>query len=260
MLLDYLKKTLSKKDDVYEKTLNIMLQDKHRMKAVEYPYTWKTIKYPWHILEVMEYFLESLENYKSKKANISDKATIMGKVFIEDNVKILEGATIRGPSYIGENSIIGNNVLIRNSCIGSNCVVGYNTEIKQSYIGDGCWFHSNYIGDSVIDSNCSLGAGTVTANLRLDEANIEIEFDNEKVDTGHDKLGVFTGSNCRIGINTSIMPGIRIGANSMIGPHLNIEQDVDSGKKVIGVTRYVTMDNKQNIGTDKRTDLYKKVI
>ena len=56
------------------------------------------------------------------------------------------------------------------------------------------------------------------------------------------------------------MPGIRIGANSMIGPHLNIEQDIDSDKKVVGTIRYVTMDNKQNIGTNKRTELYKKII
>jgi len=67
---------------------------------------------------------------------------------------VLENAVIRGPVYIGANSIIGNNALVRDhSHIGSNSVIGYSTEVKHSYIGDNCWFHSNYIGDSIVDNN-----------------------------------------------------------------------------------------------------------
>jgi bifunctional UDP-N-acetylglucosamine pyrophosphorylase/glucosamine-1-phosphate N-acetyltransferase len=260
VLIDLLHKTSSHRDDVYEKTLHIMLNNKYKMRAVEYQNTWHAIKYPWHILEVMKYFLEQMDSTRVANAEISDKATIAGNVTIEDNVRILEGATIRGPSYIGKNSVIGNNVLIRNSYIGENCVIGYNTEIKHSYINDSCWLHSNYVGDSVIDSNCSLGAGAVTANFRLDEQEIELKFEDKRINTGHDKLGVFIGADCRIGINTSIMPGIRIGANSVIGPHLNIEQDIDSCKKVFGNFRYVMVDNTSAINGNKRTDLYKKII
>jgi UDP-N-acetylglucosamine diphosphorylase / glucose-1-phosphate thymidylyltransferase / UDP-N-acetylgalactosamine diphosphorylase / glucosamine-1-phosphate N-acetyltransferase / galactosamine-1-phosphate N-acetyltransferase len=260
LLLEHLKNTDSDKDDVYEKALNIMLTNQHKMKAVPYESSWCAIKYPWHILEVMQYFLDKLESWKSSKVTIADRVTIHGKVFIGENVRILEGATIRGPSYIGKNSVIGNNVLIRNSYIGEDCVIGYNTEVKQSYINDGCWFHSNYVGDSVIDKNCSLGAGTVTANFRLDESEIELKLDDKRINTGHDKLGIFLGAHCRVGINTSIMPGIRIGANSIIGPHLNIEQDIDSGKRVIGNFRYVMVDNTTNIIEDKRTKLYKKIM
>jgi hypothetical protein len=56
------------------------------------------------------------------------------------------------------------------------------------------------------------------------------------------------------------MPGIRIGSNSIIGPHLNIEQDIDSGKRVIGNFRYVMVENTSNIIDGKRTRLYKKII
>jgi NDP-sugar pyrophosphorylase family protein len=260
VLIKYLGTTSSNRDDVYENTLNIMLNNNYKMKAVEYQDIWHAIKYPWHILDVMKYFLDKIEERKSRKTEISDKATIIGKVIIEDNVKILEGSAIRGPSYIGKNSVIGNNVLVRNSYIGDNCVIGYNTEVKQSYINDGCWFHSNYVGDSVIDYNCSLGAGAVTANLRLDESEIELKLDEQKINTSHDKLGAFIGADCRVGINTSIMPGIRIGSNSVIGPHLNIEHDIDSGKRVFGNFKYVIVDNNKSMGTNKRNNLYKKII
>jgi NDP-sugar pyrophosphorylase family protein len=260
LLLEHLKSTHSDKDDIYEKALNIMLTKQHKIKAVPYEGSWYAIKYPWHILEVMQYFLDNLESWKSSKVTIADRVTIDGKVFIGENVRILEGVTIRGPSYIGKNSVIGNNVLIRNSYIGDDCVIGYNTEVKQSYINDGCWFHSNYVGDSVIDNDCSMGAGAVTANFRLDESEIEVKLEGKKINTGHDKLGAFIGAHCRVGINTSIMPGIRIGANSVIGPHVNLEQDIDSGRKVFGTFKYTMVDNKDTFVNNNRANLYKKIM
>jgi len=50
-----------------------------------------------------------------------------------------------------------------------------------------CPFH--YVGDSIIDDNCSLAAGTVLAILRFDEKNIKVNVGEESIDTGLDKLG-----------------------------------------------------------------------
>ena len=77
---------------------------------------------------------------------------------------------IKGPAHIGENSIIANNSLVRGSMVGRDCVVGFTTEVTRSYLNKEVWMHSNYIGDSIIDSNVSFGAGSVTGNLRFDEA------------------------------------------------------------------------------------------
>ncbi len=114
------------------------------------------------------FFAEKLDTNISSDTQIADSAIITGPVVIKKGTRIMEHAIIRGPSYIGENNIIGNNTLIRDSFIGNNNVIGFNTEIKHSYITNDCWFHSNYIGDSIIMDNCLFGAGAVTANLRLD--------------------------------------------------------------------------------------------
>ena len=88
---------------------------------------------------------------------------------------------IKGPCYIGRGSIIGNGALIRDFAhLGKRCVVGFGTEIKHSYIGNDCWFHMNYIGDSVVGSRCSFGAGTVTANLRFDEGEVMVKVADER--------------------------------------------------------------------------------
>jgi NDP-sugar pyrophosphorylase family protein len=259
MLLHYLKSTTSTADDIYERTLDRMITEGQKIKAVPYDGTWKAVKYPWHILETMDYFSKQLTRHISPKALISDKAVIDGNVIIEDNAKLFEGAIVRGPSYIGHNTIIGNGAMVRDSSIGNDCVVGYGTEIKHSYIGDKCWFHSNYIGDSVIEHDCSFGAGAVTANFRLDETTVQVRVGGDKIDTGTDKLGAFVGKGCRIGINASLMPGIRIGANSFVGAHVYLIEDIEANKKVLAEAHYRIMANDATLGKGKRQQLLKKL-
>jgi len=258
-LLNYLASTRSSADDIYEKALDRMISDNYKMKAVIYHGAWQAIKYPWHILEAMDFFQKQFTQQISSSSHISDKSVIGDGVIIEDNARILEGAVIRGSSYIGRNTIVGNSALIRDSIIGDDCVIGYGTEIKHSYIGNKCWFHSNYIGDSVIESDCSFGAGAVTANFRLDESNISVKIGNDKIDTGTDKLGAIIGKGCRIGIHTSIMPGIRIGANSFIGAHVYLVNDVEPNKKVLAESHYRTLANDSSISYNKRDKLIEKL-
>jgi len=229
-----LAKVKGRGSDAYEQALQGMIKQGHKFRLVDYAGFWGPIKHPWHVLGAMEYFLDQSPGSIAPSAIISEKATIEGDVTIDENVRVLENAAIRGPCYIGKNSVIGNNVLIRGRChIGADCVVGFSTEIKHSYIGDGCWFHLNYIGDSIIADRCSLGAGTITANLRLDEGELSMEGGDETLDTGLDKLGAIIGANSKTGINVSIMPGVRIGPNSVVGPHVMLRRDLGPNRMVL---------------------------
>lgn len=260
-LLKYIHSTESDRDDVYECSLDRMVQDGHTIKVIPYDDFWAPIKYPWHIFNVMEYFLNSTESYISPTARISDSAIIEGKAIISANVRILENAVIRGPVYIGKNSVIGNNVLLRGYChIGANSVVGYSTEVKHSYIGDNCWFHSNYIGDSIIEDDCSFGSGAITANFRLDESNIWININGTAIDTGYDKLGAILGNGCRVGINANIMPGVRIGSHCFIGPHVCITRDLAENKKALSMSpQYQILDNDINLEQNKRQQILRNL-
>ena len=187
------------------------------IQVVPYTGAWTPIKYPWHVFDVVRYFLDRAETRISPDAHISPHAVIDGKVIIEEGVRVLENAVIRGPVYIGRNTVIGNSTLVRSYChLGSDCVVGFSTEIKESYVGDGTQFHMNYAGDSVIGAQCSFGAGTITANWRFDTKTVQVKVGDTMIDTGRDKLGAFIGDNCRTGIHVGIMPGVRIGNNAII--------------------------------------------
>ncbi|MGA8849180.1 MAG: sugar phosphate nucleotidyltransferase [Dehalococcoidia bacterium] len=259
-LLRYIETVQTTRDDAYECALDNMVKTGHKIRVIPYNNFWAPIKYPWHIFKVMEYFLDNAQPYIASSARISEKANIEGKVILSDNVKVLENAVIRGPAYIGANSFIGNNALVRDySHIGSNSVIGYSTEVKHSYIGDNCWSHSNYIGDSIVDDDCSLGAGTVLANFRLDEKNIQIKVGDSLVDTGYDKLGAIVGRGCRIGVNASLMPGVRVGSDSFVGPQICLSQDLEANKTALLKSRYQVGDNETRLDEGKRRELLRKL-
>lgn len=218
----------------YETAINALIQSGVACKAqITSLATWKYLKNPWDVLSLAEEFLSKLEGQLiDKSVMIQPNVIIDGPVIIESGVKIFEGTKIVGPCYIGKNTIIGNNNLIRSSMIGNDCVTGFNTDITRSYIGNTCWFHSNYIGDSVLENDISLGAGTVLANLRLDEGEVTSVVKDQKLETGRSKLGAMIGSHVRIGVNASVMPGIKIGSNSCVAAGVVLGQDIQENSFV----------------------------
>ena len=134
---------------------------------------------------------------------------------------------IKGPCYIGPNSIIGNNVLIRDySNIEDGCVIGANAEITRCIFQRDNHIHSGFFGDSVFDTGCRVGAGTVTANVRFDRGEIKSEIKGERINTGKKFFGAIVGKNSRIGVRASLMPGIFIGSQSTIGPGSLVAKNV----------------------------------
>ena len=232
-LLEYLEKVTSNRDDIYEVALNKMMEDGMDTRFVRYDGIWIPLKYPWQILDILGALLSNIEQNISPGVKVSEKATISGPVVIEEGVKVFEGAVIKGPCYIGKNVIVGNNSMVRESDLEEGCVTGFNSDITRSYIGANSWFHTNYVGDSVIEGDFGMGSGAVLANLRLDDHTIRVKIGEDKIDSGRHKLGLMVGKGSRVGVNASIMPGIKVGSNSFVGPGVTLYDDVPDNKKVL---------------------------
>jgi len=258
MLLEELKQTKSDGDDVYEKALSTLMK---RHKFVLYPYDgdFASLKYPWHVLDVLHVILELLPSHRGKNVEIKSNVVIEGNVYIDDDVRIFENTKIVGPCYIGKGTIIGNNNIIRASHIGARCVTGFNTDITRSYVGDGCWFHTNYIGDSVLEENVSMGSGAALANLRLDDQTIYSTINGEQVSSYSNKLGSLIGKNVRIGVNTSIMPGVKIGKGTFVGSGMVIDKDIPDESYCVMKPSYIILRNNKNIGDQNREEFKKKL-
>ncbi len=191
-----------------------------------------SLKYSWDLLGIKDYLFGKIEKSIGKNVKIAKSAEIIGKVVIQDGTEVMEGSRIKGPCFIGKNSIIGNNVVLRSGVdVGNECTVGAYMEIKNSIVMDGAKTHSGFIGDSIIGENCRIGAQFTTANVRLDRSSIKIQTEKEEVDSGLKHLGTIIGRDVKVGIKVSTMPGVVIGQNSIVGPSTVVFQNVPENSK-----------------------------
>jgi len=187
---------------------------------------WLDVGRPWDLLEANVRILRHLK--PKVQGKLEEGAHIEGAVFIEEGARIRSGAYIEGPVYIGRESDIGPNCYIRPyTSLGRKVRIGNAAEVKNSILMDDVHVgHLSYVGDSIIGEGCNFGAGTITANLRLDEKPIKMRIKGELVSTNLEKMGVVMGDHVKTGVGVLFMPGVKVGYNSWIGPNIVVYRDV----------------------------------
>jgi len=228
-IFDKIRRTSHSKRGEIEITdsLTLLINEGKTVLAVTIPKeSWIDVGRPWDLFEANEWKLKRLTHRID--GQIENGAVVIGPVTVEKNARIRSGAYIKGPVFIGAGSDVGPNCFIRPyTSLGKNVRIGNACEIKNSIILDETHVgHLSYVGDSIIGESCNLGAGTVIANLRFDGKNVKMRVKDEIVDTGRRKLGVILGDHVETGINASFMPGVKVGNNCWIGPHVLVSSDV----------------------------------
>jgi len=190
---------------------------------------WLGISYPWDLLEANQRAVMA-EKTRLIRGKVEDGARIEGPVVVEEGSVVKAGSRLEGPVHVGKDCEIGPSAYLRPfTSLGEEVRVGAACEVKNSIVMAKAKIpHLSYIGDSIIGEGCSLGAGTITANLRFDEAVVKSKVRGTLVSSGRRKLGAILGDEVRTGINVSIFPGVKIGPGSWLGPGALVERDVAS--------------------------------
>lgn len=213
-------------DDHYERAVGAMLTAR-RYNIAPYDGPWQALKYPWHVLGVMEQALQDITPSPNPPEGVR------GPVYLEEGVRIFPGGRVVGPAWIGAGTVIGTNSLVRGSVIGRHVEVGFGCEVARSYVGDHCTFHHNYVGDSVIDRNTGLGFGTVTGNWPFYAPPVRSSAGGERLRTELDKFGAVVGADSRTGIGSLLSPGVKIGARTFVGPGVVVTRDIPDGRMIL---------------------------
>lgn len=128
--------------------------------------------------------------------------------------------------------------------IGDNVVVGHSCEVKHSIVQNKAKVQSfTFIGDSIIGKSTRVGSGTILANRRFDQANIEIKINGEKYNTSSDFFGAIIGDNSRLGANVVTVPGTFIGPYTWILPTVQVRGFVPKEKRIYPLANYKMEDN-----------------
>lgn len=224
----YFSTSTTQKDDLYEITLNKLLSDDIKQGYMIYNSYWYALKYPWQVLAMMHSFLLTIKESKiSSTSQISEKALIIGPVVIGENVRIGNFCKIVGPTFIDNNTVVGDYTMIRESQIGQDCLIGSFSEVARSYIANNVFLHRNYIGDSVLDNDAMFGAQAATGNLRFNGSNVFSSVGEEKIDSNLNKFGAIVGKLSKVGVNSTTLPGVKIGKKTWVGPGETVRYDVE---------------------------------
>jgi acetyltransferase-like isoleucine patch superfamily enzyme len=172
---------------------------------------------------------------------VHGKAKLGKNVIVEDNVIL--GNKDKGKLIIGDNSIIrSGSIIYSDVVVGSNFKGGHNILIRENTrIGDGTLVGTNVVidGHCQIGNNVSLQTGAyVTRNTIIEDC----VFMGPCSVTTNDKLmiqgavlkGPVIKKGARIGANATILPGIIVGENAIVGGGAVVTKDIAPGITVAG--------------------------
>ena len=151
-----------------------------------------------------------LETRFGARAVIRSHTVIYAGNVIGDDFQTGHGALVR------EENEIGNNV-----SIGSHTIVEHHVKI-----GNNVRLHSNvFVPEfSILEDDCWLGPNVVVTNARYPRSKTV----KEQLHGAHIKRGA------KIGANATLLPGVVIGENALVGAGAVVTHDVPDGAVVAG--------------------------
>ena len=148
----------------------------------------------------------------------------IGEVILGDDAKIRSGSVIYQKVTIGQRLETGHHVIIREeNQIGDSVSIWSNTIIDYGCrIGNRAKIHSNgYVAQyTVIENDVFIAPGTI--------------FANDKYPVSKDLQGPTVKKGARIGVNVTILPGVTIGEDALVGAGSVVTKDVPARTVVVG--------------------------
>ncbi|MCP5118966.1 MAG: bifunctional N-acetylglucosamine-1-phosphate uridyltransferase/glucosamine-1-phosphate acetyltransferase, partial [bacterium] len=142
--------------------------------------------------------------------------TIINKSRADSGARIGPYARLRHENHLEEGAAVGNFV-----------------ELKKVHVGTGAKaMHLAYLGDSNVEADVNIGAGTITCN-----------YDGVKKHRTKIGAGAFVGSNSTLVAPLEVGPGSYVGAGSVV------TKDVPEGALALGRGRQV---NKEGWANNRR--------
>lgn len=134
-----------------------------------------------------------------------------GPIYIGKNARIFPNATIEGPAFVGEGSLIKIGAKIyENTSIGEMCKVGGEVEesIIHSYANKQ---HDGFLGHAYLGMWVNLGADTNNSDLKNNYGHVRVVINGKQIDTGSLFVGLIMGDHSKSGINTMFNTGTVVG-------------------------------------------------
>ena len=144
------------------------------------------------------------------------------------DAQIRSHSVIYGGNRIGNRFQTGHGVLVReDNVIGDDVSIGSGSVIEHHIrIGNGVRLHSNvFVPEfSVLEDGCWIGPNVVFTNAKYPQSpHVREEL-----------IGAHVEAGAKIGANATLLPGVRIGRDAVIGAGAVVTKDVPPGAVMVG--------------------------
>ena len=241
---------LLEKNGNMEQTFEEMINAGKQISAAVWEKEWAEFTWPWDILKanriVMDRQLRGKGSFIAESADVHPSVVIEGSVFIDEGSIIRPNSTLRGPIYIGKQVYVGNNSLIRDySSLCDGVRIGYAVEMRNTMVFERVNVgRMTYLADSLIGADTCIEAGAQLWNWRPGTDPLFLKSDVETVQVPSEKFGAIVGDKVVIGVNASIYPATRNGANSVISAGCIVNEDIPPNSLVSVVQKLKISENK----------------
>lgn len=165
-------------------------------------------------------------------AEVGPGSIIGPGVSIHSDARVSSNVRIENGCQIGPNSFIGHGSVLRPfTIIGARCIIGHLTVFEgEDYIGE----------DTLIHAQCHITKGVVIGKKVFIAplfvgANDPRMCHKRRHIIGYKQKAYTIEDGVRIAIGVSVLPGVTLGRNSVIGAHALVTKDVAPNTIVRGV-------------------------
>ena len=204
---------------------------------------------PWHLLEANE----QLIRYRSERLTASDihptatvspearlegyvvvgpHATIgpgvsaAGNLWVGAGARVLDGAILEPDVVVGDEAKVWRHCLIeRFSTLGPRTHVGHCAEFSGMLMEGAYSYHYGEFW-GVAGRFTDLGAATVCGTLRFDDRDTSHLVGKHRETPRRGANAVYLGDFVRTGVNATLMPGVKVGSWSVVGPGVVLGEDL----------------------------------
>jgi bifunctional UDP-N-acetylglucosamine pyrophosphorylase/glucosamine-1-phosphate N-acetyltransferase len=211
---------------------------------------------PWHLLEATTALLQDRSRCLEASsiadgARVAESAEIKGRVVLAPGAVIGErvvvhgdlwlepGASVTNGSIIGPRCLVGSGAKVRDyALIGEDTVLGPETICGHGAEFDGVLLDGAYLYHyceiyGVLGSRVDIGAATVCGTLRFDDGPATHTTLGRREQPPVGANASYLGDYSRTGVNTILMPGVKVGAYSCVGPGVVLSEDLPSREVVL---------------------------
>lgn len=175
----------------------------------QYTYPWEVLPHIGAIVRELgkqlpedEYDQIREEIWIHKTVKLPHTAFVAGPAILEKGVEVRPGAYIRGNVLVGEGSVVGNSVELKNVILFDSVQTP----------------HYNYVGDSILGYKSHMGASSLTSNVKSDKTLVKVHAEDEDIETGLKKFGAMIGDYVEVGCGCVLNPGTVVGRHSNLYP------------------------------------------